>query len=681
AVRGHKDSVYSVAMSPDESLLVTASYDRNVMTWNMETGKVVQTFSGHNDAVYGVAFSPNGQFLATASGDRTVKLWNVASGERLDTFSQPSKEQNTVSFSPQGKWLAAGGSDYRVRIWEISDSGKEGTNPILYTRFAHEGPVLDVAFSPDGKLLASSSQDHRIKIWETKTFTQVAVLERQPDWAAAICFTADSRQLLAGRMNGTLHAYSMQSDWGNAPSTLAGLEETSSFLGSTDNVKENQMTEVEPNDSFSSPMLLKAPARVAGQFVSSDQLHGEDVDYYRFSARKGETWILETNANRSGSLADTRLEVLHSDGTPVLRAVLQAVRDSWINFRPIDSNSSDVRVEFWEEMDLNQYLYMRGEVCKTFRAPRGPDSGYQLYAIGGKRKNYFDTSATSHAKEEPCYIVEAFPPGSKIVDNGLPVFPVFYANDDDADRKLDKDSRLTFTAESDGDYLVRVSDTRGFVGDKHHYTLTIRSPKPDFKLTVNTLNPKVSAGSGQRLKFTVDRIDGFDGDIRIDIAGLPSGFSASSPVVIPSGHVETNSVLLAQSDAVAPTNEGWERVSVLATSTIGDQIVTRSAGTLGEIKLEPPSKIRVRLVPDNVESTSQDGALAMEPGTTITAKIIVDRNGYEGDVKFDVDNLPHGVIVDNIGLSGVLVRANETERQIFLTARPWVEETSRRIHA
>jgi len=34
------------------------------------------------------------------------------------------------------------------------------------------------------------------------------------------------------------------------------------------------------------------------------------------------------------------------------------------------------------------------------------------------------------------------------------------------------------------------------------------------------------------------------------------------------------------------------------------------------------------------------------------------------------------VIVDNIGLSGVLVRKNENERQVFLTARPWVPETS-----
>ena len=73
--------------------------------------------------------------------------------------------------------------------------------------------------------------------------------------------------------------------------------------------------------------------------------------------------------------------------------------------------------------------------------------------------------------------------------------------------------------------------------------------------------------------------------------------------------------------------------------------------------------------------------LTIAPGTTITALLKVERNGFDELANFDVDNLPHGVIVDNIGLSGVLIRAGETERQIFLTAAKWVPETSRRIHA
>jgi hypothetical protein len=69
------------------------------------------------------------------------------------------------------------------------------------------------------------------------------------------------------------------------------------------------------------------------------------------------------------------------------------------------------------------------------------------------------------------------------------------------------------------------------------------------------------------------------------------------------------------------------------------------------------------------------------PGSTITARIRIERNGFDGELKFDVDNLPHGVIVDNIGLNGIMVRKGETERQVFLTASGWVPETTHAIHA
>jgi len=679
-LRGHRDAIYAARIAPDAKQVATASYDREIQIWDIATQKSVQVLSGHNDAVYGLSFSPSGRLLATASGDRTVKLWDVATGQRLDTFAQPAKEQYTVAFSPDGQHVAAGGIDCRLRVWQISETAKEGTNPILYARFAHEGPILKVAFSPDGRLLATSSEDRLIKIWETQSFTQTAVLPRQTDWTAALSFSPDNGTLLVGRMNGEMASYPVDPTWKNAAKSISNLVDSVVATTTPPETKFTTIAEVEPNDEPQQATALKPLEMASGKFMSTSGKQS-DVDFYRFESQQGQNWILETEAARKGSLADTKIEVLHADGRPVLRAQLQAVRDSWINFRPIDSSSPDVRLEFWEEMDLNQFVYLNGEICKTFRAPQGPDSGFQLYSLNGKRRDYFDTSATAHAKDEPCYIVEAYPPGSRVVENGLPVFPLYFANDDDAERKLDKDSRLTFTAPSAGAYLIKVVDVRGFTGDKHTYTLTVREPRPDFEVKLNTLNPKIPAGSGQRLKFSVNRIDGFEGDVRIEIAGLPAGFSAASPVVIAGGHLETNSVLTSTSDATAPTKDDWERVTVQASATIDGKLVTKNVGTLGEIKLEKPAPFVVKLLPDDPRYTSADGGLTIQPGTTITAKIVVERNGFEGDVKFDVDNLPHGVIVDNIGLSGVLVRAKENERQIFLTARPWVPETSRLIHA
>ena len=57
------------------------------------------------------------------------------------------------------------------------------------------------------------------------------------------------------------------------------------------------------------------------------------------------------------------------------------------------------------------------------------------------------------------------------------------------------------------------------------------------------------------------------------------------------------------------------------------------------------------------------------------------RNGFDDRIAFDVANLPHGVIVDDIGLSGVLIPEKQTERTIFLRAEPWVPEQTRPFFA
>jgi WD40 repeat protein len=711
-ITGHRDALYSAALSPDGKTLATASYDKEIHAWNItkhlpsedreapgstsaaserghqgadvsrsEIPSPIASMLGHNDAVFSLAFHPvRGHILASASGDRTVKLWDVATGQRLDTFSQPSKEQNSVVFSPDGRLVAAGGSDNRIRVWSVSETGKEGTNPILYARFAHEGPILKVAFSPDGRLLASSSQDLRIKIWETHSFTQVAVFDRQPDWAAALAFSPDSRTLFVGRMDGSLGAYEMKPAWGDRPGELERLSTVAPANGAFSRPL-SELTEAEPNDELTQAQDVAWPATVSGRLAGTPEKPGGDVDLFQLKARAGETWMLETNAARSGSPADTKIDILHADGSPVLRGLLQAVRDSWINFRPIDSTSAEVRLEYWEEMDINQYLYMNGEVTKLFRAPRGPDSGWALYSNQGQRICYFDTSAAGQAKDQPVYIVEAYPAGSSIVDNGLPVFPLYYLNDDDGERELGNDSRLTFTAPADGTYLIRVRDSRGFSGDSFTYRLTVRPPKPDFTVRVDAQNLKVPAGSGQRLSFSLDRIDNFDGEVRLDIANVPAGYQVASPAVFQAGHLKATSVITADADAQPVPKERWEQVQITATAVVGGQTVTKLVGHLGEITREPPPKIRVTLQPDNPADTAEDGGLVIAPGTTVTALLKVERNGYDGDVRFDVDGLPHGVIVDNIGLSGILVRANETQRQIFLTARPWVPPTTHLIDA
>ena len=178
------------------------------------------------------------------------------------------------------------------------------------------------------------------------------------------------------------------------------------------------------------------------------------------------------------------------------------------------------------------------------------------------------------------------------------MFPVYYENDDDSRRRWGSDSRLTFTTPADGKYLVRVADARGFHSDKHKYTLTIRPRKPDFKVTLQGAKPVVSAGSGKEFSVKAERLDDFEGPIRVDIEGIPPGFHVTTPIVIEAGQdMAFGEAINALPDAVAPTNENAKISEVTATATINGKQVTKTVNNLGEIKLAGKPKVLAEVVP------------------------------------------------------------------------------------
>ena len=948
---GHKDALYALALSPDGETLATGSYDQKIKLWNVETGAEIKTLSGHNGAIFGLSFRPDGKVLASASADRTVKLWDVASGKRLDTFSQPLKEQTAVAFAPDGATVAAGGMDNRIRVWSVSANAEEGTNPLRFTRYAHEGALLNLIFSADGSLIASGAADRTVKLWSASDLTERHLLEPQPDWTPALALISGG-QLALGRLDGSLAFYDTATGKPAQPPkpmaetkaekkpampavpvitriepgglqsgatanirvtgrNLAGIKEvkfsgsslhatvisinpagtvaeiavaadagapraqvemsvvtpagasagdkvfvdslpqivaaspqptaltalpvniwgTLAATGQTDqfhfsakkgqtivfdlaakrigskaqtprleilddqrkliaanngldsnsdpfiaftapgdgeytarvleitlegspnhsyrltvgelpyvtgwwplSVPANQESQVhlvgpnlktdfvtvkagadgeitlpldsdhyrgrvamrvavsslpesleqEPNDTIETAQPLTVPASVNGRLLNP-RGEGPDADLYRIDAEQGEQLVIETRAASFGSPADTKIEVLDAKGEPVPRMLLQATKDSWLTLRSSDSNNAGIRLGQFTEMALNDYMYFNGEVVKILRLARGPDADMVYYMRNGLRRDYFDTSASGHGLDEPCYVVEPKPVGAKIVANGLPVFTLYYVNDDDAERELGKDSRLHFTAPAKGRYIIRVSDTRGWSGERFAYRLIVRRPEPDFTASLVVKTPDaIPAGSGQQFIVKANRTDGFDGDVRVDISGLPPGFYASTPLVVQAAHLSTAGCLYALPDA-KPGATDFGNVKITATATVNGKAIVKEVTGFPKITVAAPPKQMIFMEPDIAGKPEGNGKTAptkpyeitIAPGGRVSAWLRVDRHGNEGLLALDVEGLPHGVIVDSIGLNGVQIRANENEREIFLSCDSRVPEQDR----
>lgn len=337
-------------------------------------------------------------------------------------------------------------------------------------------------------------------------------------------------------------------------------------------------------------------------------------------------------------------------------------------------------------MRLNQLLYCNGEVVKLYHYPRGPDSGFNVYPNFGNRQAMYDTTPIAHALHEPCFVVEAHPPGTEFPASGLPQFLLNYENDDDAQQELGTNSRLTFVTPADGEYLVRLRDSRDFGGEDFSYTLSVRPESPDFSIrSIDGSSPKLMPGGYKRVGVTIDRIDNFSGPIEIEVTGLPAGIEAVGPITVEQHGLRAYFALHAAADAVIP-KEGDSTPLVRASAKINGRVVSRSK-KLGNVTLTDPPKLTVRLkhAPKTLPHFDQSGlpVLEIRPGETITAQVAVKRKSYAQRVNFGKEdaalNLPFGVYVDNTGLNGVLITPEENERTFFLTAERWVKPCSRLI--
>ena len=683
----HSDILYAAVVSADGRWLATAGYDREIQLRDLHTNQIAHRFSGHNGAVYDLDIDPSNRVVASASADETVKLWSIQSGERLDTLSQGEKEQYAVRFSPDGNSIYAGGADRKLRRWDLVSLERPAINPLRESRFAHESSLIQLRIDPTHQQILSLGSDGSLKQWTAGDLRLAGVLPLEQGAPAGCEFMADSGNIIVLSRNGRI---SQVTALPPPPAEDASMKSEQNISSMGDIPSPNETQEIEPNSQIAEAQTLSLPFALRGVIdPTNNQAGKEDTDMYKFQAKKGDTWIAEVKAARNKSPLDSRIDILHEDGSPVLRVNLQAVRESYYTFRGKDSLSiDDFRLHKWQEMELNEFLYSDGEVVKLWLYPRGPDSGFKVYPGYGSRYTFFDTTPTAHALGAPAYIVRPLLPGQAPTPNGLPTFPIYYENDDDSQRELGSDSRLTFVTPADGNYILRVRDSRSFGGNEYQYELSVRPARPRFEVSLDGGDLTIPIGRGREFGVTAKRFDGFDDAIDIELIGLPEGFVVTKPLTIEAGQNKATATIFAQPNAVLPEEPKPLELGLKGSAVIGGS--RQEIDVTGRLKLRLAAADAKPEVAIFVERLSGDTPPAGEfeivvaPGTTTSAKLRIERNENAGPVSFGNEdsgrNLPHGVFIDNIGLNGLLIPEGQTEREFYITVAPWVEPQTRYFH-
>ena len=218
-LKAHTDGVTDCCFLPDGSGVVSAGLDETIRLWHLSSGALARTLArawasdrhgfvragedrGHWAGVLGCAVSPDGSLLATASTDQTLRVWDRASGEQLQVLSGHEAAVNACAFAPDGRRLASAGADGLVRIWDLT------TAATVTTLQGHEAEVKRCLYLPDGLRLVSASTDGTLIVWDLATGVAALRLAGHSGGVNDCALSADGHWIASAASDGSLRLWS-----------------------------------------------------------------------------------------------------------------------------------------------------------------------------------------------------------------------------------------------------------------------------------------------------------------------------------------------------------------------------------------------------------------------------------------------------------------------------------------
>lgn len=151
-ITDHLEHITSVAFSPDGVFLASASLNRSIRVWRVETGNCVCRYNGHINFVSSVAFFPGNCLLVSGSADKTLHIWSLETASCISMLGPCSDWVSRVAISPNGKILASCCLDKTISVWN-AENGQ-----LVHVFYLENNCACSVAFSQTGKALARTSK-------------------------------------------------------------------------------------------------------------------------------------------------------------------------------------------------------------------------------------------------------------------------------------------------------------------------------------------------------------------------------------------------------------------------------------------------------------------------------------------------------------------------------------------
>ncbi|XP_059658935.1 autophagy-related protein 16-like [Cornus florida] len=210
-LQGFRGSVYDLAISSDDTLLVAALTSRNLCVWDVNSGQICRTLvSRHRQKVCAVDIDKVcSRYIISGDNDHTITFWDLQKDYPICSM-YISSPCNAICFTTNENKFCSGHSDGRIRF-----SNTERYVMLCDREIAlHTQPVTSICPFRCGNVVLSSGRDNLHNLVDVRTMQVCGKFKIKgnkvaSNWSRS-CVSPDENFVVVGSADGSIYVWSLK---------------------------------------------------------------------------------------------------------------------------------------------------------------------------------------------------------------------------------------------------------------------------------------------------------------------------------------------------------------------------------------------------------------------------------------------------------------------------------------
>lgn len=195
---GHSGAIYNACVL--DGFLYSASSDRYVVRWNLETGEQTSFVVQCTTAPYSVFAQSNHLWIGLSSGD--LHIIQLDQKKEVKFLQQHKSGVFAIQAIPNSELVLTADADGMIHVWRETDF------QLLLSIPLSSGKIRRIIPTTDGKLLFVPTQEGKIHVLETTGFNEIAELKGHELGSISVHFEEKTQKIYSVGKDGQLKVWS-----------------------------------------------------------------------------------------------------------------------------------------------------------------------------------------------------------------------------------------------------------------------------------------------------------------------------------------------------------------------------------------------------------------------------------------------------------------------------------------